>query len=43
MALVVWITTFVLLIEYFFVYVDNSFSFEEESYMTYYTPYDTSY
>ena len=43
MALVVWIATFVLLIEYLFVYVDDTFSFEEEGNMTYYAPYDTSY
>ena len=43
MALVIWIASSVLVLQYLFVYVDDTFSFEEESNMTYYAPYDCSF
>jgi hypothetical protein len=42
MALVIWIATFILLLEYLFLYVDDTFSFEESSNMLYYAPYQCS-
>ncbi|KAG2136605.1 uncharacterized protein EDB93DRAFT_1091525 [Suillus bovinus] len=42
MSLVIWIVVFKILIRFFYIYVDDSFSFEDKRYMEFYAPYQKS-